>query len=55
MVGDGGGSLEVERWESTVTSAEGVNMGLGVCFFADAGTGAIVCLSSPEMERWPEK
>ena len=43
---DGGGSLEVERWESTVTGTEGIKMGIGVGFFVDAGSGATVCLSS---------
>ena len=40
------GSLEVERWESTVTGTEGIDMGIGVGFFVDAGSGATVCLSS---------
>ena len=43
---DGGGSLEVERWESTVTGAEGIEMGIGVGFFVDAGSDVTVCLSS---------
>ena len=30
----------MERWESTVTGAEGIEMGIGVGFFADAGSGA---------------
>ena len=41
---DGGGSLELENWESTVTGAEGIEMGNGMGFFADAGSRAIVCL-----------
>ena len=43
---EGGGSLEVERWESTVTGAEGVDIGIGMGFFVDAGSGATVCFSS---------
>ena len=38
--------LKVERWESTVTGAEGVDIGIGVGFFVDAGSGATVCFSS---------
>ena len=38
---DGGGSLKVERWESTVTGAEGIEMGNGMGFFADADSGVI--------------
>ena len=45
----------MERWESTVMGAEGIDMSIGVGFFADAGTGAIVRQSSPEMVRWPER
>ena len=36
----------MENWESTVTGAEGIEMGNGMGFFADAGSGATVCLSS---------
>ena len=39
----------------TVTGMEGIDMGIGMGFFADAGTGAIVCLSSPEMVWCPER
>ena len=52
---DDGGLLEVERLESTVTGAEGIDMGIGVAFFADGSAGVIVCLSSPEMEQCPER
>ena len=48
VVYDSGGLLEVERWESTVTGAEGIDMGSGMCFFADSGT---VCLFGSVMVR----
>ena len=47
--------LKLERWELTVTSAEGIDMVIGMGFFAGGSTGVIICLSSPEMERWPER
>ena len=37
VVQDDGGSFEVGRWESTVMAAEGVDMGIGVSFFGNAG------------------
>ena len=37
------------RWESTVMAAEGIDMGIGMSFFGNAGSGAIVCLSGLEM------
>ena len=48
---DGGGSLEVERLESTVMGTEGIDMGIGVGFFVDAGSGAIVHLLGLEMVK----
>ena len=53
VVYDGGGLLKVERWESTVTGLEGIEMGIGVGFFVDAGSDATVCLSS--MTPFPNK
>ena len=47
--------LKVERLELTVTGAEGIDMGIGMGFFADAGSGAIVCPLSPEVLRCPER
>ena len=43
--------FEVGRWESTVTAAEGIDMGIGVGFFGNAGSGAIVCLLGLEMVK----
>ena len=36
----------MERWESTVTGAEGIEMGIGMGFFVDAGYDATAFLSS---------
>ena len=51
VVYDSGRSLEAERWESTVAGTEGIDMCIGVGFFADADSSAIVHLLGPEMVR----
>ena len=42
---DGGEQLEVDRRESKVTGAEGIDMGFGIGFFAEVCSGATVFLS----------
>ena len=39
------------RRESPVTAAEGIDMGIGMSFFGNAGSGAIVRLSGREMVK----
>ena len=43
--------FEVGRWELTVTGAEGIKMGIGVGFFCNVGSGAVVHLSGLEMVK----